>query len=51
MFFFASNYFFGIFISFWCADVKNYFLKNKKYYFYIFMRKNTLKNNRYYISK
>ena len=36
-FFFAQNNFFCIFRSFWCANVKNNFLKIKKLYFDVFL--------------
>ena len=47
---FEKNYFFiyfCIFISFWCADVKNNFLKVKNIILMCFQIKNTLKNNNY----
>ena len=47
---FEKNYFFiyfCIFISFWCTDVKNNFLKVKNIILMCFQIKNTLKNNNY----
>ena len=43
--------FFLCFKLFWYVDIKNIFLKIKKYYFNIFLNKKYFKNNYKYIFK
>ena len=50
MFFFASNYFFVFSYRFDVLMLKIIFLKIKNIIFIYLWAKNTLKNNRYYIS-
>jgi hypothetical protein len=45
MFFFASKFFFGVFNSFSCVDIKNNFLKIKNIILIYLLVNNTLKNN------
>jgi hypothetical protein len=46
-FLFKINIFFYIFKLFWCVDIRNNFLKIKKYYFNIFFNKKYFKNQLY----